>query len=101
MYGQQTGCISNRSEKSSTGHKGSALAIAAEYKRRREAGQISPSEAARAARMTKRINAPDYKPSKHRKMEVCAYCGSEEPLHPYAHQCLKGGAICVSEIRGE
>ena len=53
-----------------SGHKGSALAIAAEYKRRKQAGEISPREAARATRITKRINAPEYRPLKHRKPEV-------------------------------
>jgi hypothetical protein len=52
-----------------SGHKGSALAIAAEYKRRKQAGEISPREAARATRITKRINAPEYRPLKHRKPE--------------------------------
>jgi hypothetical protein len=50
-------------------HKGSALAIAAEYKRRRQAGELSPREAARASRITMRINAPNYKPGKHQERE--------------------------------
>lgn len=51
-----------RSQKSSSGHKGSALAIAAEYKRRRQAGEISPTEAARVARITQRLNVADHQP---------------------------------------
>lgn len=51
-----------RSEKTgSHQHKGSALEIAAEYKRRRQAGELSPREAARATRITKRINKSEHK----------------------------------------
>jgi hypothetical protein len=62
----------HRSDRSNSGHhKGSALAIAAEYKRRKQAGELSPREAARATMITKRINESERnKPAKHRKLEV-------------------------------
>lgn len=68
-------CTCNRrSDRPRSSHKGSALAIAAEYKRRKQAGELSPREAARASMITKRINESehksDYKPVKHRKPEV-------------------------------
>ena len=73
-------CMYNvhRSDKTSGGrHKGSALAIAAEYKRRKQAGELSPREAARASMITKRINESEhkseYKPAKQRKLEVHIY----------------------------
>ena len=72
MYDTCT-CIC-RSDRPRSGHKGSALAIAAEYKRKKQAGELSPREAARASMITKRINESeyksDYKPLKHRKTEV-------------------------------
>ena len=69
--------VCSRSSRHS-GHKGSALAIAAEYKRRKQAGELSPREAVRASNMTKRINEPEHvhahRPSRHRKSEVhCLY----------------------------
>jgi hypothetical protein len=65
------GRIGKRSDRSNSGHhKGSALAIAAEYKRRKQAGELSPREAARATMITKRINESERnKPAKHRKLE--------------------------------
>ena len=65
----------HRSDRSNSGrHKGSALAIAAEYKRRKQAGELSPREAARATMITKRINESEHKsvnkPAKRRKLEV-------------------------------
>lgn len=71
--GPSPGLRGRRSDRPRSGHKGSALAIAAEYKRKKQAGELSPREAARASMITKRINESeyksDYKPLKHRKTE--------------------------------
>ena len=92
----------HRSDRSNSGrHKGSALAIAAEYKRRKQAGELSPREAARATMITKRINESehksDYKPAKHRKLEVHKlYCTL---IYNSAYTCtcmyIQGGAAML------
>lgn len=84
MYVLSCICIC-RSDRPKSGHKGSALAIAAEYKRRKQAGELSPREAARASMITRRINESehksDYKPMKHRKAEVYMYM--------YVYTCMQ------------